>query len=373
MFRGTHKFADGRFNELIEKNGGISNAGTSLDFTYYHQFLSLDRLELAMYLEADRMTGLKISDKVFEKEKNVVFQERRQRLSADTMRLFWEKYARLFWENSPHGEPISGTDKEIKNISKQDVLDFYNRYYAPNNAVLILSGDIDVETAKELAQKYYGKIKKRPLEKRVNKKKLSFPEISEQGYELRGHRQDVENSRLAGSYHLPPFDRKSPLLYAMIVLDNYLSGSVTSPIYQKMILNKHLAVSAGTSFDFLSRGGNTFLLYAYFQKPAVADKIKRIFLETLNETPKILTSQKLEKVKHRLLAGVVYQNDNPEDAAEIAVRWLGAGYNLSDIRQFEENIKAVRLEDVVKSVEILQKQTPLWGAVIPQTEGKNEL
>ena len=111
-----------------------------------------------MYLEAYRMTGLKIDDAVFSKEKGVVFQERQQRINVSPVNKFWEKYNRYLWNGSIYGEPISGTSKQIENISKQDILDFYRQYYKPDNAVLILSGYIDVETAKELAQKYYGKI-----------------------------------------------------------------------------------------------------------------------------------------------------------------------------------------------------------------------
>ncbi len=373
MFRGTHKFTDGKFNELIEKNGGISNAATSHDFTYYYQFLSVDRLELAMYLEADRMTGLNITDDVFTKEKNVVLQERNQRLSADTTKLFWEKYEKLLWDESLYGEPVSGTDEEIKNISKQDILDFYNKYYAPNNAVLILSGDIDIETAKDLAQKYYGKIKTHSKIEREDKSITNTSEYYHNVYDLTSRRKDVKISRLVGCYHLSHFDGKNPLLYAMIVLENYLSGSISSPVYQQMILQKHLAVSAATSFNYLRRGSSTFSMYAYFQRPENASKIKEAFVQNLKATLKKLTPQELEKVKKRILAGIIYQNDNPSDAAEIVVRWLGTGYSLQDIQNFEKNINAVTLEQVRDYVKTLQDMYPFWGVLMPLTEDHHEL
>ena len=173
MFRGTYKFKDGKFDELIEFNGGKSNAATSQNYTYYYQLLNIKALELAMFLESDRMHGLKISDDLFKSERDVVFQERKQRMNSDTTSDFWEQYNKLFWGNCPYGESISGTENEIKNITITDIKDFYKKFYTPNNAILILSGDIDKVTAQTLAEKYFGSLKSQVLKKQTN------PEVCE--------------------------------------------------------------------------------------------------------------------------------------------------------------------------------------------------
>lgn len=365
MFRGTYKFSDGEFEKLIEENGGVSNAATSLDFTYYHQFLSIDRLELAMYLEADRMTGLKIDDAAFSKEKEVVFQERQQRINMSPVSKFWEKYNRYLWNGAVYGEPISGTSQQIKNITKQDVLSFYQRYYKPNNAVLILSGDIDVETAKELAQKYYGKISFNQMDAKDNISEIDIDEFAHNESDIASHYEDVKVSRVVGSYILPHYQGDSSTLYSLILLSEYLSESVTSPLYQKMVAKEHLAVSAQTAFDYLNRGNSVFEFYAYFQDERNLPKIKKIFQKTLRETLDKLTEKELNKVKSRLLAGMVYQYDNPATAANIAVQWLGAGYSLADLKQFENNINKVTLQQVLESTAMLSRLHPVWGTVLP--------
>lgn len=372
MFRGTHKFADGQFEKLIEENGGVSNAATSHDYTYYYQFLSVDRLELAMYLEADRMTGLKISDKAFTKEKEVVFQERQQRLNASPSSKFWEKYNRYLWNGSLYGEPVSGTSKEIRNITKQDVMDFYRQYYVPNNAVLILSGDIDVETAKELAQKYYGKIASRTIEKKNEAVSLAGGEFMQSESEIISRQQDVKVLRMAGSYLLSHYQGNDASLYSLILLSDYLSGSVNSPVYQKMIEKNHWAISAETDFDYLNRGNSIFGTYAYFQDPQNKLKIKNTFKGIFKETLDKLTEKELEKTKERLLAGMTYHYDNPSDAADIVLKWLGAGYSLADIQQFEENINKVTLQQVLENMAMINRLYPVWGELQPLAEGINE-
>lgn len=372
MFRGTHKFADGQFEKLIEANGGISNAATSHDYTYYHQFLSVDRLELAMYLEADRMTGLKISDKAFEKEREVVLQERQQRLNTSPTNKFWEKYHRYLWNGSLYGEPVSGTSKEIRSITKEDVLEFYHKYYKPNNAILILSGDIDVETAKELAQKYYGKINSGAIDDRKNNIAEVDDEFLHNESEIISRRKDVKVLRLIGSYILPHYQGNSPSLYSLILLSEYLSESVTSPFYKKMVTDEHLALSSETAFDYLNRGNSMFAVYAYFQESKNLLKIKKMFKETIKETLDRLTEKELQKVKNRLLAGMVYQYDNPATAADITLRWLGAGYSLADIQQFEDNIEKVTLQQVLENTSMLNRVYPVWGMLLPLSEEKNE-
>ena len=370
MFRGTKKFKDGEFNRLIETNGGISNAATSHDKTYYHEFLSADRLELAMYLEADRMDEMSFNDEIFAKEREVVFQERKERQSVNTTRDFWEKVDKIFWKDSLYGEPIGGTTVEIREITKQDVLDFYQKFYGPNNAVLILSGDIDFETAHELAQKYYGKISVRETGEKGKIEDVDNREYRHGQYMITTERDDLNISRISARYFLPHFKSNEAFLYAMIVFADYIGNSISSPLYKKLRLDTHLATAVGADFDYFRRGNGTFNFYAYFKNPEDAAKIQNTFLNTLAEALNKMTEKDLALTKKRLLAGLVYINDNPSDVAEIVTDWLGAGYNLEDLKNYEANLKKVTLQEVKALAATLNEYHPLWAVAVPVQEAK---
>lgn len=370
MFRGTQKFKDSEFNRIIEENGGVSNAGTGHNYTYYHQFLSLDRLELAMYLEADRMAGLSFNEETFKTEREVVYQERQERLNANPSRDFWEKTDKLFWQGSLFGEPVGGTASEIQKITRQDILDFYRNFYAPDNAVLILAGDIDTQTARDLAQKYYGKIKPHNAAKKENNFELNIDKFQQEQYTIRAERKDLHVGRLLGRYMLPRYQGNDSSLYAMIILADYLGNSVSSPLYKQLRIDNQLVTSLGVSFDFLSRGNSTLSFYAHFKDKNNAQTIQNIFIRTIEQTKNNITEQDLQKAKKRLLSGMIYANDNPESSADIAVSWIGSGYTLQNLKNYEERINQVTLKQIKQCAEELKKYYPLWAAAFPLTEEK---
>ena len=172
MFRGTKKVEDGAFNEIVIRNGADMNAFTSYDMTAYHEFSDLSRLELMMALEADRMANLEFDENAFKKEQQIVFQERKQVVENNPTAYFSEMMRRNLWQEHPYSRPITGTPEEILSLTSDDVWDFYHRFYAPNNAILVLSGDIDSVAAKTLAEKHYGKIARRN-----NSKTTEFPKL----------------------------------------------------------------------------------------------------------------------------------------------------------------------------------------------------
>ena len=365
MFRGTHKFKDGKFNQLIENNGGLSNAGTSHDFTYYYQFLNIKSLELAMYLESDRMTGLDFSDDAFNFERKIVYQERQQRMNSDTASGFWEKFNRFYFGNNPYGRPVAGTQKEIASLSKEDVMDFYHKYYTPNNAILILSGDIDVDVAKELAQKYYGGIKAQELEsaKQVTVKNLSA--MQQKPISISGAQADVSVNRMVGQYILPHFSGADKEIYALMLYSQWLGEGVNSLLYQELVEKQKLAVSVGTEFSYLSRGNSLFYFYSYFKNTSDAEKIKQAFTKMLKTSEAKITEKKLQELKEKILAGQIYHNDNPADASNIVLNWLSAGYSLQDMKNFEENINNLTLNDIKQVIKKLQEIYPSWGIISP--------
>ena len=364
MFRGTAKVKGQQFNRVLEENGAESNAFTSQDVTAYHQLVDISRLELAMFLEADRMQGLMISDDDFATERDIVFQERKQRVDNNPAAKFFEQVRKILWQNHPYGQPVTGQDREIMDLTKKEALSFYNMYYAPNNAVLILSGDIDVITAKNLAQKYYGNLK------RMKTPETSFSELFD-GYKARVEMAlpDVQLGRLVKIWAAPSFNYKPEQVYPLDVWNEYLSGDENSPLYQKLVIKDKSALSVNTSYDAAARSYGNFVLSAVPTKEndvAFEKAIERAWLYALKQ----FDEEKLAQVKQKMLADLVYLKDNPTSLAQVAGYMAATGVDLKHLRNYADYIEAVTLEQVKQAAEDLWNNAPQVTGVLYPEEAK---
>ena len=211
MFRGTKKVSHDTYNDVTQSNGMDGNAFTSQDFTAYHQSMDISRLELAMFLEADRMQNLDLSQENFELERDIVYQERKQVVENNPAAEFNENLRRLMWGEHPYARPITGTPEEIKNLKLDDVRDFYNQYYAPNNAILVLAGDIDAKTAKILAEKYYGGLKPKSAPKDIE-----WPELkSDKSTHMEMSLPRINSVRIINSWIAPSYAQEKNDIYAI--------------------------------------------------------------------------------------------------------------------------------------------------------------
>ena len=163
MFKGTKTLAPGEFSRIIAKNGGRENAFTGHDFTGYHQTVARDRLEIVMKYEADRMANLVLTDEVVLPERDVILEERRSRVDNDPGSKLQEMVRATLFLNHPYRIPVIGWEHEINELSTETALGFYKRWYAPNNAILVVAGDVTAAEVRPLAEKYYGKVAKRPF------------------------------------------------------------------------------------------------------------------------------------------------------------------------------------------------------------------
>ncbi len=364
MFRGTKKIKDKEFNKIMEQNGVESNAFTSQDVTAYHQFADISRLELVMFLEADRMSGLKVSDEAFEVERDIVFQERKQRVDNNPAAKFYEMVRRALWGNHPYGNPVTGLDDEIKNLSKKDVLEFYKKYYSPNNAVLILSGDITVEEAKILAEKYYGRIKPVKFEKNVIE---NLPENLD--IKLKTKMQEVKLARLVKIMAVPSFVSDKTKAYALDVLANYLSQDENSPLYQKLVVKDEKALSVSVSYDGISRGLGSFSFSAIPQ--GVPDEnFEKSVEKAWNYAVRKFDAEELEKTKKKMLSSLVYLKDNPASLAQIAGWMTASGVGIDELQKYEENIKNVSLSDVLEVADFVWNKAPKATGILYAEEDK---
>lgn len=365
MFRGTRKIKGNRFNEIMEVNGAESNAFTSTDMTAYHQGLDISRLELAMFLEADRMQNLEISDKDFALERDIVFQERKQRIDNNPAAYFGEALRRSLWLDHPYARPVTGMPEEILALTKEDVEAFYNKFYAPNNAVLVLSGDIDVKTAKLLAEKYYGKLKRRETPdvwKCQSMKKASVRELRCPGLS--------KGVRVSRNFAAPSYNTAPEYIYALSVLSAYMGEGETSKLYKKLVLEDRKALTVGTAYDPAARSYGTFTISAIPQEGVSPEELLEAVDAAWAEALVQLDNAELEKVKQKMLAGLVYLKDNPNDAANIAGSLAVIGMPLQEIEAQEEKIRAVKLADVRKAAQKLTEESAqITGILRPEKKG----
>ena len=363
MFRGTEDVKDGEFNQIIQDTGASFNAFTSQDFTAYHEFVDISRLELAMFLEADRMKNLQITPENFEKERNIVYQERKEVVENQPTAYFSETLTRNLWQEHPYARPITGSVEEILSLQQQDVVDFYKNYYAPNNAVLILSGAIDYATARDLAQKYYGDIEKSEVAS-----KTDFPilnKFSQTSFEMK--LPQINSKRYVRRFLVPSFQQDKRLAFAYDVLAKYLGGGETSELYKKLVLEDEEALSVSASYDMAARSYGTFTLTAVPKKGVNSYEFAQKVNETLNDALRQLNNEKLKAAKNRILAGLIYLKDDPRDAGNIVGSLAAAGMSVEDIQNYDAGINNVNLSDVKKAAKLLLQSINVQGILSPET------
>ncbi len=367
MFRGTKKIPDGKLNEIFNENGVESNAFTSFDMTGYHEFSDISRLELAMFAEADRLSGLKLDPQSFKLERDIVYQERQQRFDNNPTGYFQEALRRSLWQEHPYARPVAGSSEEIMKLTSDDVQAFYDRYYTPQNAILVLAGDIDVLSAKQLAEKYYGKLKER-----AEKNERTFPELKE-GMKLRLDMAlpKVQSVRLFRVYAAASTARQGDEVVYLDFLQDYLGGGETSRLYRKLVKEKPVALAVGSSYDGTARSYGTFS-FSMLPAPGVSpeeglEALEQAVTEALAE----LKEEDVEKYKEKTLNYLIYLNDNPENLADAVGQQAVSGLSLNEIADYDEELKRLNVKDVRKTAKKLLHQAPMITGILRPLEEKS--
>ena len=257
MFKGTNDMAPGEFSDVVAANGGTDNAFTSYDYTGYYQRVAADRLDLMMKMEADRMRNLQLGDRDILTERQVVEEERNQRTASDPGSLFSEQRMAAQYLNHPYGTPVIGWKQEMEQLTLDDALSFYRTYYAPNNAVLIVAGDVQPDEVKALAQEHYGPLAPTPeLGERMR------PQEPEQ---LAERRMVYEDSRVAQPYLIRSYlaperdagDQRRAA--ALTLLAEVLGGSTqTSVLGTRLQFQTQTALYTSAYYDGTSYDDTTF-------------------------------------------------------------------------------------------------------------------
>ena len=357
MFRGTTKVDGQLFNQILEQNGAESNAFTAQDITAYYQFMDISRLELAMFLEADRMQGLDLNKRNFKTERDIVFQERKQRVDNNPTALFFEKVRAVLWQEHPYGKPVTGQDREIDNLTQNMAKEFYESYYAPNNAILILSGDIEPQVAKSLAEKYFGEIEPRKVGL-----KADFPKLDKQfDARLEMKLPQIKAERMVKLYVAPSVNLDKTEVYPLMVLAAYLGEGETSKLYKKLVLQEKAALGVSVSYDYASRSYGGFSISATPKEDIKTEDFEAALNKAIKQAVAEITIEEIEKTKAKMLAGQVYLRDNPNDAAYIVGAMAAVGMSVEEIENHAENIRKV------SAAEVRQAAKKLFGGAISVT------
>ncbi len=350
MFKGTKKLKPGDFSKQVAAVGGRDNAFTSKDYTAYFQQIEKSHLEKMMTLESDRMANLQISEDEFAKEIQVVMEERRLRTDDQASAIVYEQLIAAAFINSPYRNPIIGWMDDLKNMTYQDALEWYQDWYAPNNAVLVVAGDVVPTEVLSLAQKYYGAIPAKKI--RDRKPQNEIPQIGVRRIQVKA---PAENPDVTFAWKVPkiePSDVKQIDPYALSVLAGILDGHANSRLNRSLVRDLRLADSVDASYGMTGRGPQLFGISASPAKGKTIAEIEKKIRLILNEIRQSgVTEAELNRVKSQLLSSQIYKRDSIfAQAMEIGMSEMN-GISWRYLDEILFNIQAVTSADIQRVVE----------------------
>ena len=345
MFKGTKNLKPGEFSKKVAEVGGRDNAFTSKDFTAYFQQIEKSHLSKMMALEADRMANLQISPEEFAKEIQVVMEERRLRTDDNSHAVVYEQLMAAAYANSPYRNPIIGWMDDLKNMTYQDALDWYNTWYAPNNAVMIVVGDVNPKEVLDLAEKYYGSIPSKSLPQR--KSQIEIPQIGAKKIVVK---VPAENADIHMAWKVPKLESgqlENVEPYALSVLSAILDGHANSRLNRKLVRDQRIANTVDASYDMAARGPQLFTISATPTKSSSLDGLEKNIRTILNEIKnKGVTDSELNRVKSQLLSSQIYKRDSVfAQAMEIGMSEM-EGISWKYLNEILANVQKVTSKDI---------------------------
>jgi zinc protease len=367
MFKGTERIPPGEFSKIVARHGGNDNAVTSHDFTAYFQMIAKDRLPLMLEMEADRMVNLRLNDSEVYPERDVILEERRQRIENEPAAALSEQLAAAQWLHHPYRLPVIGWEHEIASYTRQDCELFYEKWYAPNNAVLIVVGDIDAAELRPLVEATYGKIPARPLPERSRLKEP--PQHAERRIILRDPR--VRQPNLIRSWLAPSLISEGRQhAYPLEVLSQCLGGGATGRLYRALVVEQGLAAGAGAFYRGGSRDDTSLRLYA---SPRPGVEIERLEEALEAEVQRLLkdgvTEEEVTRVKRRMLAETIYALDSLNGAAQIFGSALTTGLTVAEVESWPAKVAAVTAAEVAAAArEVMRPERSVLAMLLPAQE-----
>jgi zinc protease len=373
MFKGTEKHPVGEFSQTVLKIGGNENAFTSYDYTGYFQRVPRDKLPLMMEFEADRMTGLILKDENVLPERDVVLEEYNMRVANNPEARLNEQMMASLYLNHPYQRPVIGWHQEIEKLDREDALAFYRRFYAPNNAILVVAGDTDAKEVRPLVEQTFGKIAPQPAIPARRIRPQEPDQVAPRTVTLAD--PHVEQPVLKRQYLVPSATTAAAgESTALDVLAQLMGGGSNSYLYRALVVDKALAVAASASYQGTALDPSQFSL-SVSPKPGVEfsqlEQVVDGVIADILQNP--IRAEDLERVKTQLIAEAIYAQDNQATMA----RWYGGalttGLSIEDIRSWPDRIRAVTAEQVRAAArKWLDKKHSVTGYLIKDTTAKRE-
>ncbi|HMK79092.1 MAG TPA: pitrilysin family protein [Xanthobacteraceae bacterium] len=372
MFKGTAKNPAGRFSQQLAAIGGQENAFTTNDYTAYYQRTSRDHLATLMDFEADRMTGLVLTDGVIASERQVILEERNMRVDNEPSARLSEQMGAMQYLNHPYHHPTIGWRHEMESLDRTDALAFYHRFYSPENAVVVIAGDVSPEEVKTFAENTYGKIPRHgPTIER--KRPQEPPQIAERRVTFADPR--VTQPSLQRTYLVPSFTTaKGDDGYALDVLAHILGGGSNSRLNRALEMEQRLATGIGAWYQGTSLDDSRFGFYGTPASGVSLDKLEAaidgVIAAFIEQGP---SAEELERSKSRMIADYVYAQDNQSTLARMYGAALTSGETVADIQQRPAKLKAVTAEQVRDVARrFLDKRRSVTGYLVRDNGGREE-
>ena len=366
MFKGTGKLAEGEFDRTVEENGGGFDAFTSMDQTVFSERVAADRLDLVMGMEADRMANLAPSEASVASERNVIIEERRQVVDGDPSGAFREEQLAALYADSPYGRPTIGSEAEINALTRDGEMAFYRAHYAPNNAILIVAGDVEADTVREMAERHFGPIPggtptvrsapapqpKRPAPPPIEARDARIPVPQYSRFYLAPQRRAGDQKEAA----------------ALLVLADVLGGErITAIMSRDLTGAQGNALAAGASYSGTGISEQVFGVYIV-PKPGVdraeaEASLDAVIARFLEEGP---DPREIERVKGRARGGLIYQLDSVSGRAGNIGNALTSGLTLEDVEAWPDVIQSVTVEDVKAAAnDVFRERNSVSGWLLP--------
>lgn len=364
MFKGTEAVPAGEFSKIVAQHGGRDNAFTTRDYTGYFQVVAADRLGLVMEMEADRMANLRLTDELVLPERDVILEERRSRIDNSPAAQLGEAMNAALYLHHPYRLPVIGWESEIAALTTDDALAFYERHYAPNNAILVVAGDVTLEELRPLAEKHYGPLEARDVPPRVRTDEP--PHLASRRVVLRS--DQVREPSWRRSYLAPSYtygDTADP--YALQVLSELLGGGPTSRLHRGVVLDEQVGAAAGSWYDPNAIDMSTFGIYGVPRQGQTVEAIEAAIEQVLATLVREgVTEEEVASAKQRLQAAATFARDSLQTGARVLGEALVTGRSIEDVESWPERIAAVTVEEVETAARsVFKEERSVTGLLLP--------
>ncbi len=366
MFKGTEKVPPGEFSKIVARLGGQDNAFTSQDITSYFQRVAKEKLPEVMEMEADRMANLKLDEKEVLTERKVIMEERRSRVDNDPGSMLQEQIMASLYVAHPYHNPVIGWETEIRKLDRADALAFYKKFYAPNNAILVVTGDVQPEEVMALAKETYGKVPANP--------EVGAPRVRPAEPEpLMERRVILRDGRVGKAtferYYLAPSATTAAEgeAEALQVLARIIGSSATSRVYNALVRDEKKASSASAWYSGIALDTGRFGFYAIAAGDAKLEDIEASMDRVIDEVIRNgVTPEELERAKTGEIANLIYASDSQQSLAHTYGWNLATGRSIADVETKQDRLKAVTREQVqAVAAKYLDRKRSVTGYLIP--------